>query len=324
VLAVMDRVLAAAASVPSVSAVGVTTTSPVPPTPAGWGCAPPGRRPDTFATSRIVTDGYFETLGVRLLRGRLFGPQDRPRPRGRGGQRVLRTLHFPVATARGALPADLQAGRGDFHRGGRGARRAVGPIDRSARGLLHPVAPERVADCRSRRGPELPGRGGHPRAPPDRRRGRRGLPSVPSVDAGDARGQPAVFGAVSGVAARCVRQLRDAPRAIGSSASSLRRRRAHDDWASASPRSPPARDPRRARRRCAAVLGPRGGRPGLGLVGGACGGLLFESRGFEWRCSPRWRRCWSPPSSRSWVLRGARPTGTLGRPPRGVSPGALP
>ena len=97
VLAVMDRVLAAAASVPSVSAVGVTTHLPGTTDTGRMGVRAAGTAdPTTFATSRIVTDGYFETLGVRLLRGRLFGPQDRPKtsPVAVVNETFVR-LHFP-------------------------------------------------------------------------------------------------------------------------------------------------------------------------------------------------------------------------------------
>ena len=65
VLAVMDRVVAAAASVPSVSTVGVTTHLPGTTDTGRMGVRAAGTAdPTTFATSRIVTDGYFETLGV--------------------------------------------------------------------------------------------------------------------------------------------------------------------------------------------------------------------------------------------------------------------
>ena len=76
-LAMMDRVVAAAAGVPSVSSVGVTTRLPGTTDTGRMGVRAAGTTdPTTFATSRIVTDGYFETLGVPLLRGRLLGPQD--------------------------------------------------------------------------------------------------------------------------------------------------------------------------------------------------------------------------------------------------------
>jgi putative ABC transport system permease protein len=76
-LAMMDRVVASAAAVPSVSSVGVTTRLPGTTDTGRMGVRAAGTAdPTTFATSRIVTDGYFETLGVPLLRGRLLGPQD--------------------------------------------------------------------------------------------------------------------------------------------------------------------------------------------------------------------------------------------------------
>jgi putative ABC transport system permease protein len=97
VLAVMDRVIAASASVPSVSAVGVTTHLPGTTASGRMGVRAAGTAdPSTFATSRIVTDSYFETLGVPLLRGRLFGPQDGPKtsPVAVVNETFVR-LHFP-------------------------------------------------------------------------------------------------------------------------------------------------------------------------------------------------------------------------------------
>ena len=97
VLAVMDRVVAAAASVPSVSTVGVTTHLPGTTDTGRMGVRAAGTAdPTTFATSRIVTDGYFETLGVPLLRGRLLGPQDRPgTPPVAVVNETFVRLHFP-------------------------------------------------------------------------------------------------------------------------------------------------------------------------------------------------------------------------------------
>ncbi len=97
VLAVMDRVVAAAASVPSVASVGVTTHLPGTTASGRMGVRAAGTEdPMTFATSRTVTDGYFETLGVRLLRGRLFGSQDRPgTPPVAVVNETFVRLHFP-------------------------------------------------------------------------------------------------------------------------------------------------------------------------------------------------------------------------------------
>ena len=97
VLAVMDRVLAAAAAVPSVSAVGTTTHLPGTTDSGRMGVRAAGTAdPSTFATSRIVTDGYFDTLGVRLLRGRLLGPQDGPgTPAVAVVNETFVRLHFP-------------------------------------------------------------------------------------------------------------------------------------------------------------------------------------------------------------------------------------
>jgi putative ABC transport system permease protein len=97
VLAVMDRVLAAAGGVPSVSAVSVTTHLPGTTDSGRMGVRAAGTAdPSTFATSRIVTDQYFETLGVRLARGRLFGPQDVVKAPGVAvvNETFVR-LHFP-------------------------------------------------------------------------------------------------------------------------------------------------------------------------------------------------------------------------------------
>jgi putative ABC transport system permease protein len=96
-LAVMDRVAAAAAAVPSVSSVGVTTGLPGTTDTGRMGVRAAGTAdPTTFATARIVTDGYFETLGVPLLRGRLLGPQDRAgTPPVAVVNETFVRLHFP-------------------------------------------------------------------------------------------------------------------------------------------------------------------------------------------------------------------------------------
>jgi hypothetical protein len=74
----MDRILSAAAAVPSVRSVGVTTLLPGTTSSGRMGLRAAGTAdPTTFATARVVTEGYFETLGVPLVRGRLVGPQDR-------------------------------------------------------------------------------------------------------------------------------------------------------------------------------------------------------------------------------------------------------
>ncbi|HET6981138.1 MAG TPA: ADOP family duplicated permease, partial [Myxococcaceae bacterium] len=76
--ALMDRILSAAAAVPSVRSVGVTTLLPGTTTSGRMGVRAAGTAdPTTFATARVVTEGYFDTLGVPLVRGRLFSPQDR-------------------------------------------------------------------------------------------------------------------------------------------------------------------------------------------------------------------------------------------------------
>ena len=96
-LGVMDRVLAEAGGVPSVDSVGVTTHLPGTTASGRMGVRAAGTAdPSTFATSRTVTDGYFETLGVRLLRGRLLGPQDRPgTPPVAVVNETFVRLHFP-------------------------------------------------------------------------------------------------------------------------------------------------------------------------------------------------------------------------------------
>ena len=76
--ALMDRVLSAAAAVPSVRSVGVTTLLPGTTSSGRMGVRAAGTAdPTTFATARVVTEGYFDTLGVPLVRGRLIGAQDR-------------------------------------------------------------------------------------------------------------------------------------------------------------------------------------------------------------------------------------------------------
>ena len=97
VLAVVDRVVAAAGAVPSVSSVGVTTHLPGTTSSGRMGVRAAGTDdPTTFATSRTVTDGYFATLGVPLLRGRLFGPQDRAdTPAVAVVNETFVQLHFP-------------------------------------------------------------------------------------------------------------------------------------------------------------------------------------------------------------------------------------
>jgi len=77
VLSTVDRLLAAARAVPSVGSVAATTRLPGTSASGRMGVRAAGTAdPTTFATSRTVTDGYFDTLGVPLLRGRLFGPED--------------------------------------------------------------------------------------------------------------------------------------------------------------------------------------------------------------------------------------------------------
>ncbi len=79
ILALVDRIVAAASSTPSVSSVGLTTRLPGTSDTGRMGVrAAGGTEPSTFATARVVSDRYFETLGVPLLHGRLFGPDDRP------------------------------------------------------------------------------------------------------------------------------------------------------------------------------------------------------------------------------------------------------
>ena len=104
VVAMMDRVVAAAAAVPSVGSVGVTTHLPGTTDSGRMGVRAAGTAdPSTFATARTVTDGYFETLGVRLLWGRLFGPQDRPgTPPVAVVNETFARLHFPGRDGLGA------------------------------------------------------------------------------------------------------------------------------------------------------------------------------------------------------------------------------
>jgi putative ABC transport system permease protein len=95
--ALMDRIISAASSVPGVKSVGVTTLLPGTTTSGRMGVRAAGSNEETtFATARVVTEGYFDTLGVPLIRGRLFGSQDGPgAPRVAVVNERFVQLHFP-------------------------------------------------------------------------------------------------------------------------------------------------------------------------------------------------------------------------------------
>ncbi|HZW89814.1 MAG TPA: FtsX-like permease family protein, partial [Myxococcaceae bacterium] len=95
--ALMDRIVSAAGSVPGVRSVAVTTLLPGTTTSGRMGVRAAGTAEETtFATARAVTEGYFDTLGVPLVRGRLFGPQDRSdTPRAAVVNERFVQLHFP-------------------------------------------------------------------------------------------------------------------------------------------------------------------------------------------------------------------------------------
>jgi putative ABC transport system permease protein len=72
---------AAIAQVPGVRAVGTTTVEPF---GGGWstgsfnvaGYTPPPNAPGPWGDFRVVTPGFFRTLGIHVDKGRTFGPQD--------------------------------------------------------------------------------------------------------------------------------------------------------------------------------------------------------------------------------------------------------
>jgi len=81
-IAFFDQVIPALSAVPGVRAVGATSVMPF---GGGWSTAgfeiegyqPPPKQPGPWGDVRIVSPGYFQTLGVPLRRGRLLEDQDR-------------------------------------------------------------------------------------------------------------------------------------------------------------------------------------------------------------------------------------------------------
>ncbi len=96
-LQLLERMLTAARTVPSVHSVAATTRLPGTTDTGRMGVRAAGtEEPSTFATARIVTDGYFDTLGVPLVRGRTFGTEDQPgRPDVAIVNETFARLHFP-------------------------------------------------------------------------------------------------------------------------------------------------------------------------------------------------------------------------------------
>jgi putative ABC transport system permease protein len=81
-IAFFDQVIPALEAVPGVRSVGATTVMPF---SGGWttggfqieGYQPPPKQPGPWGDIRIVSPGYFQTLGIPLRRGRLLEDQDR-------------------------------------------------------------------------------------------------------------------------------------------------------------------------------------------------------------------------------------------------------
>ena len=102
-----DQIAAAVRSVPGVTAAALTSQVPMGPGGNGNGLIPEGRPflPDQAINSRlrIVTPGYFETLGIPIVRGRALSEADR-----RGG---LKVMVISEALARAAFPGLDPLGR---------------------------------------------------------------------------------------------------------------------------------------------------------------------------------------------------------------------
>jgi putative ABC transport system permease protein len=81
-IAFFDQVIPAVSAVPGVRAVGATSVLPF---SGGWttggfqieGYQPPPKQPGPWGDIRVVSPGYFQTLGIPLRRGRLLTDQDR-------------------------------------------------------------------------------------------------------------------------------------------------------------------------------------------------------------------------------------------------------
>ena len=115
IIETFERVAEAARHVPGVSAAALTSQVPMGPGGNGNGLIPEGR-PLEMASAinsrlRIVTPGYFETLGIPILRGRPIDETDR-----RGGLKVmvvsqaLADAAFPGADPIGKRMACCEAG----------------------------------------------------------------------------------------------------------------------------------------------------------------------------------------------------------------------
>ena len=126
-------------AVPGVQDTAVATAIPL----RGWGDGMPFRMPDkpdeiVGTGFKIVTPGYFRTLGLRLVSGRLLDERDTGFGAGRGRQRVVRA---PIPAEQGS-DRQPDPGRAD-------PRAAVGPrtaweivgvvVDEKASGLENPT-----------------------------------------------------------------------------------------------------------------------------------------------------------------------------------------
>jgi len=101
--AIMDRLLSTLSAVPSVSGVAVTRLLPGTTASGQMGVRAAGTAdPSTNATARMVTEDYFTTLGVPLLRGRGFTPSDLPdTEKVAVVNQTFARLHFPGQDAVG-------------------------------------------------------------------------------------------------------------------------------------------------------------------------------------------------------------------------------
>jgi predicted permease len=102
-----ERIVTEARSIPGVAAASVTSQVPRGPGGNGNGLLPEGKalEPRNFIMSRLrmVTPGYFETMGIPITRGRGLTDQDR-----RGG---LKVMVVSEALARAAFPGQDPIGR---------------------------------------------------------------------------------------------------------------------------------------------------------------------------------------------------------------------
>ena len=94
-VAYWDGLLAELAALPGVEAAGAANWIPL--GTAGTGFIEVAGRGDIgeFAGYRVVTEDYFRALGVPLLAGRVFGPQDGPEPRMVVINRAMAERHWP-------------------------------------------------------------------------------------------------------------------------------------------------------------------------------------------------------------------------------------